>query len=186
MPEADKRTRLVESAVKLVYEQGFEETSLADIAKDAGVPLGNVYYYFKTKEELGEALIDQLAAAQDAAFAQFEKKSDPRARIDAVLQTYLKVRDAVARSGCQLGSLSTELHKKGGDLAGKSTQLYDKLLTWLAAQFRLLGKEDAVARDLAAHLVSSMEGASLLTHTFNDDRYLTREAAVLRAWLRSL
>jgi AcrR family transcriptional regulator len=51
----DKRARLVESVVKLVYEQGFEETSLADIAKDPDVPLGNVYYNFKTKDELGDA-----------------------------------------------------------------------------------------------------------------------------------
>jgi hypothetical protein len=48
----------------------------------------------------------------------------------------VKARDAVARSGCQLGSLSTELHKKGGPLAKKSAQLYEKLLTYLKDQFR--------------------------------------------------
>jgi AcrR family transcriptional regulator len=54
-PQPDKRTRLIETAMKLAYRNGFRETSLADIAEAARVPVGNVYYYFKTKEELGEA-----------------------------------------------------------------------------------------------------------------------------------
>jgi AcrR family transcriptional regulator len=52
-PQPDKRTRLIETAMKLAYRNGFRETSLADIAQAAHVPVGNVYYYFKTKEELG-------------------------------------------------------------------------------------------------------------------------------------
>ena len=54
MPRArrnDKRERLVQAADKLIYEQTFHTTTLANIAKLAEVPLGNVYYYFKTKED---------------------------------------------------------------------------------------------------------------------------------------
>ncbi len=47
--QPDKRTRLIETATKLAYGRGFRETSLADIAEAARVPVGNVYYYFKTK-----------------------------------------------------------------------------------------------------------------------------------------
>ena len=54
--QADKRARLIETTMKLAYKHGFRETSLADIAEAAHVPLGNVYYYFKTKDELGEAV----------------------------------------------------------------------------------------------------------------------------------
>ena len=57
----DKRTRLVDTAAKLVHEQGFNRTTLADISRESGVLLGNVYYYFRTKEAIGEALIDKLA-----------------------------------------------------------------------------------------------------------------------------
>ena len=44
-----KRERLIAAAAQRIYEQGVEKTTLADIAAAAGVPLGNVYYYFKTK-----------------------------------------------------------------------------------------------------------------------------------------
>jgi AcrR family transcriptional regulator len=53
----DKRSRLISAAVGLAYHSGFEATSLADIAREAEVPLGNVYYYFKTKDEIGEAIV---------------------------------------------------------------------------------------------------------------------------------
>ena len=66
----DKRTRLIEAAAKLVYERGFANTALSDIAREAEVPLGNIYYYFKTKAEIGEAIVaQQLAAFEDQRLA---------------------------------------------------------------------------------------------------------------------
>jgi len=59
--ETNKRSRLLEAANKLVHAQGFNQTTLADIAREAEVPLGNVYYYFKTKEDIGHALIEHRA-----------------------------------------------------------------------------------------------------------------------------
>ena len=47
-PSAGKRARLVAAACQVLHEQGVERTTLADIALAAGVPVGNVYYYFKT------------------------------------------------------------------------------------------------------------------------------------------
>ncbi|MBI3606932.1 MAG: TetR/AcrR family transcriptional regulator [Nitrospirae bacterium] len=56
--KTDKRTRLIEAANTLVQQQGFNQTTLADIALKSKVPLGNVYYYFKTKDDIGHALIE--------------------------------------------------------------------------------------------------------------------------------
>ena len=60
-----KRERLVESARALIHEQGVHPTTLAEVAKRADVPAGNVYYYFKTKDELVAAVLDGYA--QEAA-----------------------------------------------------------------------------------------------------------------------
>jgi len=57
--KTDKRSRRIQTAVKLAYRHGFRTTSLADIAEAANVPVGNVYYYFKTKDEIGEAIVEQ-------------------------------------------------------------------------------------------------------------------------------
>jgi AcrR family transcriptional regulator len=53
----DKRERLIAAACQVMYAQGVEKTTLADIAAAAGIPLGNVYYYFKTKDHLLQAVI---------------------------------------------------------------------------------------------------------------------------------
>ena len=63
-----KRDRLVQAALTVTYQQGFQATTLADIAQFAEVPLGNVYYYFRTKEALfvEAACRDVLYAARGA------------------------------------------------------------------------------------------------------------------------
>jgi AcrR family transcriptional regulator len=56
-----KRDRLIAGARETIYRQGFEATTIADIAEASDVPLGNVYYYFKSKDELLGAAIDSYA-----------------------------------------------------------------------------------------------------------------------------
>jgi AcrR family transcriptional regulator len=46
-----KRDRLIAGARETIHRQGVEATTLADIAEASGVPLGNVYYYFKSKDD---------------------------------------------------------------------------------------------------------------------------------------
>jgi TetR/AcrR family transcriptional repressor of nem operon len=183
--QADKRTRLIETAAKLVHEQGFNQTTLADIAVESGVPLGNVYYYFKTKEALGEALVDKLASAYEGLCARWESSADPKERLEAFIQMTIDNRESLARSGCPIGTLCAELHKEGGPLAEHAATLFAELLKWIEAQFRFLG-QGSESRDLAVHLLSSLEGVSLLAHTFHEPRYVVRESNRLKEWVRSL
>ncbi|MBC7298802.1 MAG: helix-turn-helix transcriptional regulator, partial [Demequina sp.] len=60
-PATDKRERLADAALHLAYRHGFASTSIADIAEHAGVASGSVYYYFKTKDDVGLAVVDRLA-----------------------------------------------------------------------------------------------------------------------------
>ena len=57
-PTRGKRERLIAAARTVIHQQGVEKTTIADIAREAYVPVGNVHYYFKTKDELVEAAID--------------------------------------------------------------------------------------------------------------------------------
>jgi AcrR family transcriptional regulator len=181
----DKRARIVETAAKLVHEQGFARTSLADIAQASGVPLGNLYYYFKTKDAIGEALVEKLAATAAAARAKWDAELEPRDRILALIQARLDTGDSVAKSGCEVGGLCSELHKEPGQLADRAAGIFAGFLKWLEAQFRLIG-QGAESRDLAFHLISALQGASLLANTFHSTRQLTRECNRLKDWVRSL
>ena len=183
--EANKRFRLLEAANKLVHAQGFNQTTLADIAKQAEVPLGNVYYYFKTKEDIGHALIEHRANFYRGLIAAWNQLPDPKRRIHALIGEVEGQREALASSGCPIGSLCQELHKDGGVLAEKAASLMAAILGWTEQQFHELGKGTESA-DLALHIVSVLQGASLLTHTFNQPDLVLRETAWLKKWVDSL
>ena len=76
-----KRGLLMRAAAELIYEKGCAASSLADIATAAGVPLGNVYHYFKTKEVLAEAVIDLRLAELREVLARAERNERPENRI---------------------------------------------------------------------------------------------------------
>src|SRR5439155_899624 len=65
-----KRDRLIEAAKIMFYQQGVTGTTLADIAQQAQVPLGNVYYHFRTKEALVEAVIQAHLQELQSLFAR--------------------------------------------------------------------------------------------------------------------
>ena len=98
-PQPDKRTRLVETAMKLAYERGFRETSLADIAEAAHVPVGNVYYYFKTKEELGQAVVERRLAQFRELRQEIDQLSSPKKRLFAFVESIHGNREQLARGG---------------------------------------------------------------------------------------
>jgi AcrR family transcriptional regulator len=180
-----KRTRLIEAANRLIHQQGFNQTTLADIARESEVPLGNVYYYFKTKEEIGSALIEHRADFYRGVIESWNQLPDPRQRLVALIQMVSGERETLAQNGCPIGSLCQELHKDGGPLADKSASLMAAILSWTEQQFRQLGKEKE-SPDLALHLVSALQGASLLTHTFHQPDLIARETDRLKKWIDSL
>src|SRR6266404_7694875 len=82
----DKRSRLLSAAVELGYQNGFGATSLADIAREAEVPLGNVYYYFKTKDEIGEAIVELRLAELSPQRQRWNEAGSPKDRLCACVQ----------------------------------------------------------------------------------------------------
>jgi AcrR family transcriptional regulator len=183
--KADNRTRLLQAAERATYRHGFGKTALADIATEARVPLGNVYYYFKTKDEIGGAIIELRLSRFRKLLEEFNQADDPKERLCAFVQIKIKNREELARSGCPVGTLCSELHKDGGAVARKSTALLATALAWMEAQLQALGK-GADSRGLAVHLLSATQGVSVLAHTFHDPSMIEMEAARLKEWIRAL
>jgi AcrR family transcriptional regulator len=181
----DKRSRLIDTAASLTYRQGFGNTALADIAREAEVPLGNVYYYFKTKAEIGEAIIARRVAQFQALRREWERSESPKDRLVAFIQMTVESRDALAQSGCPVGSLCSELHKDGGDLAKEATRPFTELLRWTEAQFAALGK-GREKKALALHLLSALQGVSLLANSFHDPNLVVVETNQLKKWIGTL
>lgn len=183
--KADSRTRLLHAAERVTYRYGFGQAAIADIAKEAGVPLGNVYYHFKTKDAIGEAIVDLRVSRFRKLLEELDKADSPKERLCGFVQMKIKNREGLAHGGCPVGTLCSELRKHGGAVAKRSTVLFATALGWMEAQFKGLGKGDD-ARELAVHLLSATQGVSVLAHTFHDPEMITNEARRLMEWIRAL
>src|ERR1700730_8151030 len=183
--QADKRARLIETTMKLAYKNGLKETSLADIAEAAGVPIGNVYYYFKTKDELGEAVVERRLAEFRAFRDELDRLSSPKERLFAFVERIHRNREQLARGGCPLGELCTELHKEGGALAKQSAALFTEPMRWLEDQFRAIGHEKD-SRELAVHFFSAFQGMAAVALGTNDREVVVMEAKRLKDWIGTL
>jgi AcrR family transcriptional regulator len=186
MTDTLKRDRLIEAAKSMFYQQGVTRTTLADVAHQAQVPLGNIYYHFRTKEALVEAVIQAHLQELQSLFAQLDRDPDPRQRLLELLAAERKSEQTLARYGCPYGSLSQELNKEDGQPATMAALLFQAYLDWAATQFRLLGKDEEEARDLAMDLISSMQGTFVLTNSFRSPELLQRKLQHLETWLRTL
>ncbi|MEV0292407.1 TetR/AcrR family transcriptional regulator [Nocardia sp. NPDC050710] len=179
-----KRERLVEAAVRVFYEQGIEKTTIADIARVAEVPVGNVYYYFKTKDQLIEAAIGAHARSLDQIVAELERLDDPRERLKSLIQGWVDGRELAVRFGCPFGSLTAELTKRADPLDGHAAEVMRALVDWAERQFAIMGRSDA--RELAVALIASYQGISLLTNAFRDPGLMAAEGDRLARWIDSL
>jgi len=183
--KADHRARLLQAAEKTTYRYGFGNTAIADIAKEARIPLGNVYYYFKTKDEIAKAIVELRVLRFRKLLQEFAKAGSPKERLCAFVQIKIKNREELARNGCPVGTLCSELRKLGGAAAGKSEILFATALDWMERQFRDIGR-GSDSRGLAVHLLSATQGIAVLAHTFHDSGLIEMEAARLTEWIRAL
>ena len=179
-----KRERLIDGALQTFHAQGVETTTLADIAKAADVPVGNVYYYFKTKDDLVAAAIDGHARDVQARLRSLERHRTPQARLKALVRELMSQRELVADHGCPLGSLCSELDKRADGLDRTCAELLRSPIDWAEQQFRSMGRRDA--RDLAVALIASYQGIALLTNTFRDPELMPGEGRRLERWIDSL
>src|SRR2546423_1816435 len=63
------RTLIVETALRLFREHGYDRTTMRAIAREAGVSVGNAYYYFDSKEHLVQGFYDRVQALHREAAA---------------------------------------------------------------------------------------------------------------------
>lgn len=179
-----KRGRLIAAACQVIYQQGVEKTTLADIAGAAEVPLGNVYYYFKTKNDLVQAVIETHLAEIRARLTGIETAyGAPRDRLKALFGALGEQSEIIARYGCPHGSLCLELDKRAGD-PGLAAELMTVPIDWAERQFTAMGRPDA--RDLAVQIIARYQGTALLTSTLRDPDLMIREAARVTQWIDAL
>jgi AcrR family transcriptional regulator len=87
----DTRSRLRELALRLFAEQGYEKTSLREIAEQLGVTKAALYYYFKSKEDIVRSLVEDYVAELDELIAWAQDQPRTAATRAEIVRRYLHI-----------------------------------------------------------------------------------------------
>jgi AcrR family transcriptional regulator len=95
-PPKSARTKaaIIQAALQLFRERGYDETTMRAIATEAGVSVGNAYYYFASKQHLIQAFYDQAQVEHaSAARPVLDTETDLVARMVGVIEAWIDVMD---------------------------------------------------------------------------------------------
>jgi AcrR family transcriptional regulator len=93
-PTKSEQTRalILETAMRLFQERGYDKTTMRAIATEAGVSVGNAYYYFAGKEHLIQGFYDRIAAEHRVAVREvLDRETGLEARLAGVLRVWLDI-----------------------------------------------------------------------------------------------
>jgi AcrR family transcriptional regulator len=94
----ETREKILETALRLFRDRGYQETTMRAVAEEAGVSLGNAYYYFASKEHLIQAFYARTVDAHLVRVGPIlAKERDFAKRLRAVLHAKLEVDDPYHR-----------------------------------------------------------------------------------------
>lgn len=184
-PATDKRQRLVTAAIEQFHVKGVTGTSLADVARAAKIPTGNVFYYFKTKDDLVRAVADQWCSLLSG-YLQELNADDPMLRIEGFIDQACALGAMYVSFGCPLAGLTRDLRQEGGSLASEAARIYAVQISWLEDQFAAGGFGHDDARVHTRFLMAGYHGAILLAHAQDDRTLIEAETDSLKRWVRSL
>lgn len=181
---SDKRERLIEAAKSLIHSQGFHRTTLAAIAEESGVPLGNVYYYFKTKDEICEAVIGERKKELTKKLELCCKHSDPKAALKRLIQYTSRDSKELNERGCPYTGLCLDLDRTQSNLAHSADECIRVLTEWASDQFKALGCRDA--KEKGFEFIARIQGTILLGHVLHDTAGIRRHMNAVCEWIDSL
>ena len=186
------RDAIIVAATRLMHVHGYNATSLDDVLRESGVGKGNFYYHFKSKEDLGYAILDRVVAAflertLEPCFA--DAGATPLSQIRCFLDRVLEAqRERNCVGGCVMGNLASELSDVH---EGFRTRLATLFTTWESRLASAL--EDArrrgelvagpEAQALARFIVASLEGAILMAKVSKDIRTMEQCVTELKRYL---
>jgi AcrR family transcriptional regulator len=163
-PASTTRERIILAAVELFYSQGYEATGMAEILKKSRANSGSFYFFFKSKEQLLDAVLDWYLANLEPVLLRpvYAASDDPIERIFLLLDGYRqKILMTNFAFTCPIGRLALEIDPGRRQIHNKIAANFDG---WTAAVRQCLRDAEARFRDdtdfdqLAQFVLTVMEG----------------------------
>ena len=127
--DTSKKTILREGA-RLIHAKGFNHTGLQEILSAAGIPKGSFYFYFKSKDDFGLALVDYYWEFIEAMGETYLKDSTipPLTRLEHFMDAYQAMFENMGlRCGCPIGNLMQEMSDLSEPFREKVGDIYARM-----------------------------------------------------------
>jgi TetR/AcrR family transcriptional repressor of nem operon len=192
------RERILDSAERLVIDQGFAATTVDAVLSGAGATKGAFFHHFASKAELARALVDRYAAQDVAALEDFMARAeaesdDPAEQAVAFVRLFEEAADELA--GAQPGCLYVSyVYEKQLFDDGTNDIIVDAVVAW-RERLRQKLEEAAAAHpprlpvdlgSLADQVFTVFEGGFILARTMRDPTHLRTQLTHLRHYLELL
>jgi len=145
MAKMSAKESIIRQGAIIVHSKGYNNTGLSDILNAAGVPKGSFYFYFKSKDEFGLALLDFYWEFIQSMFEKYcsDKIIPPLKRLENFMDAYRDLFIRMGhRGGCPIGNLMQEMSDLNEDFRVKVSDIYSRMKDGMA---RLL--EEASERE---------------------------------------
>lgn len=189
---AATRRKLLDISRRLMMAQGYSATSIDVICREASVTKGAFFHYFKTKQALGEALLQDYWETRQRQFGDALPAHDGtplgqmRAFLDAIARVFMDDPDGVT---CLAGSFTQELAQNNAHFRVLTAALYAEWAQQVkpllnAARDASPAAVDADIDLLAEHIIVVIEGALILALARSDRAVIARHLDLLDHQLR--
>ena len=167
------RERIVQRAADLFAERGIAGTSLDEVLAAAGAGKGQFYHYFRSRDELAAAAVEQRCAQVVAGLTQALGGVSSLAELEQALAGFIAGFEQMGLPGCPIGTLATEVAGRNEAArlqAAAGFDAWERLLADALARMRQRGelRPDAPPAMLATGLLASIEGGMVLSQTRRD------------------
>lgn len=181
------REEILIRAMQVFRRQGYHHSSMSDLARACGVQKAHMYYYFESKEDLMQAVLEAVLSYFEArVFPLAYETERPAAERMTGIAAQLRRVFLGDSGGCIMANTLLEvvhLRPAPAFLPVVRT-FFDQLLAAFTALFGA-HRPEAAARDLAETTVQDIEGALMLTQLYGDPTYFDRAMARAVAQLSS-
>jgi len=178
---SETKERILAAAKELFLSQGYAGTTVDAICEKAQLTKGSFYYFFKSKEDLGLAVVQWTVARGTELLGSgaYTEISEPVERAFAFLEHLEKSSQQLWSGGCLLGTFAAELAESNSRVQAAVSSMFQTVADGLARELqpiaaRANGRRRVRANELAETLLGIVEGSIILSKAHRDPTRLSR------------
>lgn len=161
----NKKESITVTAAGLIHEKGYNSIGIKGILDELDIPKGSFYYYFKSKEELGIAIIELYIDDVKKAMEGCDDSLDGLVCFFNIF--FQRLIEMEMKRGCPIGNLVLELSDAGETFRLKLLEWYLTVEDWISRVLDAQGVSSAALK--AKMLIASFEGAMMISKLDKDD-----------------